>query len=101
MFPWVEKEQASLLARVRNNPLTNDMALKQFLKLLVWLQQVLLQDAAILFSQNPTCPIFQHPIFHSATFCGYAESAHLTLADAEERAQLALKQLPDHLIQSL
>jgi len=99
VFPWLEKEQANLLDRVRNNPLANDMALKQFLRLLLWLRRVFLQDAAVLFSQHPTCPIFQqHSIFHSTAFHVFAESAHSTLADAEERARLALERLPDHLI---
>jgi Centromere DNA-binding protein complex CBF3 subunit, domain 2 len=101
VFPWVEREQAALLARVRSNPLANDMALKQFLNLLVWLRKVLLQDAAVLFSQDPSCPIFQCSIFCSAAFHSFAKSALPTLADAEERARLALEQLPDHLIRAL
>jgi hypothetical protein len=101
VFPWVEEEQAALLVRARANPLANDMALKQFLQLLIWLRRVLLQDAAVLFSHNPTCPIFQHPIFQTAAFHRFSATSQLALAKAEERARLAFRNLPDNLVRSL
>jgi hypothetical protein len=101
VFPWVEREQAALLARARDNPLANDMALKQFLRLLIWLRRVLIQDAAILFTHNPTCPIFRHSIFRSAVFHRFAAASQAVLAEAEEKARLAFKNLPDHLVRSL
>jgi Centromere DNA-binding protein complex CBF3 subunit, domain 2 len=101
VFPWVEREQAALLSRTRDNPLSNDMALKQFLRLLIWLRKVLLQDAAVLFTQDPTFPIFRYSIFQSTTFRAFAAASQLTLTDAEEKARLAFEHLPDHLIRSL
>lgn len=101
MFPWVEQEQAALLLRTQKNPLSNDMALKQFLQLLIWLRTVLLQDAAVLFTQDSTLPIFRYSIFWSATFHTFAAASQLTLANAEEKARLAFEHLPDHLIRSL
>jgi hypothetical protein len=37
VFPWVEQEQAALFSCARDNTLADDMALKQFLQLLLWL----------------------------------------------------------------
>jgi hypothetical protein len=101
VFPWVEQEQAALLVHAQDNPLANDMALKQFLQLLIWLHKVLLQDAVVLFMQDPTFPIFHHSIFQSTTFHTFAAASQLALADAEEKARLAFEHLPDHLIRSL
>jgi hypothetical protein len=77
------------------------MALKQFLHLLVWLRKVLLQDAAVLFTQDPTFPIFRYSIFQSTAFRTFAAASQFMLADAEKKARLAFEQLPDHLIRSL
>ena len=76
------------------------MALKQFLQLLIWLRKVLLQDAAVLFSHDPTCPVFQHSIFHTAAFHRFSATSQLMLAEAEERARLAFRNLPDNLVRS-
>ena len=118
VFPWVEQKQAELLVRVQDNPLANDMALKQFLQLLLWLRRVLIQDAAVLFSHDSTYSIFQHSIFKTAAFHRFAVAFNLCLlrlkafyrfaatsqpiiAEAEEKARLALKNLPDTLVRTL
>jgi hypothetical protein len=101
VFPWIEREQAALQSRIRANTLSNDMALKQFLRLLIWLRKVLIQDAAILFTQDPNCPIFQYSVFRSASFRTFAAGSQLALADAEEKARLAFENLPGHLVRSL
>jgi hypothetical protein len=101
VFPWVEQEQAALHARARDNPLANDMALKQFLQLLIWLRTVLLQDAAVLFVQDPSCPIFRYSVFQTAAFRDFAAASQQALTDAEEKARLSFERLPDHLVKSL
>jgi hypothetical protein len=101
VFPWVEQEQAALLARTQCNLLANDIALKQFLRLLVWLRRVLLQDAAILFTENPASPIFQFSIFKTPAFRGFAASSKAIISDAEEKCRMALDKLPDHLVRTL
>ncbi|KAG1816603.1 hypothetical protein DFJ58DRAFT_739732 [Suillus subalutaceus] len=60
IFPWVEQQNADLQqweAMLRRAG--QDIALKGFLRLPVWLHQVLIQDAAVLFMKDPTCPIFE------------------------------------------
>jgi Centromere DNA-binding protein complex CBF3 subunit, domain 2 len=101
VFPWVEREQAALLVQTQNNPLANDMALRQFLQLLIWLRRVLIQDAAVLFSHDSSPHIFQHSIFHTAAFHNFAAASQLALITAEEEAQLAFKNLPDRFARSL
>jgi hypothetical protein len=101
VFPWVEQEQEALRSRARDNPLANDMALKQFLQLLIWLRKVLLQDAAVLFMQDPSCPIFRYSIFQSAAFRDFAVASQQALINAEKKARAAFERLPDHLIKSL
>jgi hypothetical protein len=98
VFPWIEKEQEALLARTRDNPRANDMALKQFLQLLIWLRRVLLQDAAVLFSHNSSYSIFQHSIFPTVAFHNFAASSQLVLRKAEEEARLSFENLPDRLV---
>src|SRR6266404_8120268 len=72
IFPWVEAEH-------RLGCPAQDITLRQFLHLLVWLRRVLLQDVAMLFSQKPACPVFQFPLIcktvKQAKMCGCAESA--------------------------
>ena len=101
IFPWAEQELEALLLRAQNNTLANDMALKQFLKLLIWLRKVLLQDAAVLFMQDSTCAIFRYSVFQSKSFRDFAAASQLVLSDAEAEAHLALEHLPGHLIMTL
>jgi Centromere DNA-binding protein complex CBF3 subunit, domain 2 len=69
IFPWVEAERAALeKCEHRLGHPAQDIALRQFLHLLVWLHHVLLQDVAMLFSQNPSCPVFQFSLFCSTSF---------------------------------
>src|SRR6266404_2637063 len=56
IFPWVEAERAALEeCEHRLGHPAQDITLRQFLHLLVWLCCVLLQDVAMLFSQKPAC----------------------------------------------
>lgn len=73
-----------------------DIALKQFLGLLVWLRHVLLQDAAVLFAQHPNCALFQFPLFQSTQFRDFSASSTAIIAHAEEDARTNIQNLPGH-----
>ena len=68
IFPWVEDERAALDARQRENRRNKDIALEQFLGLLVWLRRVLVQDLAVLSSQYPGCAILKYAPFNALIF---------------------------------
>ena len=102
IFPWVEEQAAALEVRVKalGRP-AKDLALKQFLRLLVWLRRVLLQDAAVLFTLDPTCGIFQFPLFRSQAFRTFAAMTTSVIEKAENDARLALQNLPEHYARSM
>ncbi|KAF8350323.1 hypothetical protein F5887DRAFT_914219 [Amanita rubescens] len=62
--------------------------------LLIWLQKVLLNDTAVLFKQNPTCPLFQSPLFRNPSFQQFAAASKSALAQAEEDMLLNIQNLP-------
>ena len=63
-FPWVEQNLAAILQRnAEGDPATTDLAAEQFLRLLLKLRVVLLQDAAIVLNDHPDCMLLQHDIF--------------------------------------
>lgn len=100
VFPWVEQEQDRLTQRQASCSNSDDIALKQFLRLLLWLRRVLLQDCAILMAKYPSCPLFQHPPFNSPVFQQFSSSALSVVDKAEEEARHALKNLPDNIAAS-
>ncbi|KAF8257779.1 hypothetical protein EI94DRAFT_1418266, partial [Lactarius quietus] len=72
VFPWVEQEQDNLTQRQASGSQADDIALKQLLRLLVWLRCVLLQDCAVLYAKYPSCPMFRYSPFDSPAFCQFA-----------------------------
>jgi hypothetical protein len=101
IFPWVESELVALNVHVQDNRCSKDIALRQFLKLLVWLRTVLLQDAAILHSLYPHSRLFSHQPFNTKLFWEFATSSVAIIAHAKCEACLAFKNMPDHLIAGL
>jgi Centromere DNA-binding protein complex CBF3 subunit, domain 2 len=81
--------------------LNRDIALKQFLKLLQWLRVVLVQDAAVLYSRYPTCPIFHFAPFTYPSFTTFSANAAALIVAAEEKACLVFHNLPDHMARSM
>ena len=77
------------------------MALHQFLRLLQWLRRVLLQDAALLYSDYPNCPLFRFPPFSTLVFRTFAANSKAAITHAEEAARHAFQNIPHHLVQSL
>jgi len=61
---------------------------------------VLVQDAAVLFSRYPTCPIFHFAPFTYPSFTTFFANA-TALIVAAEKARLAFHNLPDHMARSM
>lgn len=101
IFPWVEQELAALDVRQRSNRFAKDIALKNFLELLVWLRRVLLQDAAVLYTRYPNAVVFRYPPFSSSNFHTFAITSTARIRESEEQARLAFMNLPDRMITSL
>jgi hypothetical protein len=98
VFPWVEEEKGKLAQCQASSSKADDIALKQFLRLLVWLRRVLLQDCAILYRKYSSCAMFSFPPFNSLMFRQFASSAMSTVDQAEEEVRHALKNLPEHVV---
>jgi hypothetical protein len=101
VFPWIEDARADLQARVKVDRRARDFALDNFLCLLMWLRWVLLQDAAVLYSAHPSCPIFHFAPFTSPLFRDFASDALPTILKAEKAADLMFQKLPEHMVQSV
>nr|GAT42467.1 predicted protein [Mycena chlorophos] len=97
IFPWAESSLEELAERVASNSRARDIALHQFLHLLIWLRSVLVQDAALLYTMFPDSPIFGYPPFNSAEFRTFAALSVEHLEKAEREVALALQNLPQHL----
>ncbi|KAF8263254.1 hypothetical protein EI94DRAFT_1807551 [Lactarius quietus] len=94
VFPWVEQEQDNLTQRQASGSQADDIALKQLLRLLVWLRCVLLQDCAVLYAKYPSCPMFRYSPFDSPAFRQFASSSLSMVDQAEEEVRQVLKNLP-------
>ncbi|GBE83165.1 hypothetical protein SCP_0502120 [Sparassis crispa] len=101
VFLWIEQKQAALETCIQDNPLAQDYALCHFLRLMLWLHRVLLQDTAILCTMQPSAPVFAFAPFNTPTFHTFASQAMPAIWEAEEQARVAYQNLPEHLIRSL
>ena len=97
IFPWVEQELAALNDRVRHNRYTEDYALRHFLRLLIFLRKIIIQDAALLFALCPNANIWTYFPFSDPQFHAFAASAPLVIRQAEEKARQAFRHVPDYL----
>jgi Centromere DNA-binding protein complex CBF3 subunit, domain 2 len=97
----VESEHVALNVRAQENRCSKDIALRQFLKLLLWLRSVLLQDAAVLYSLYPHSRLFSYRPFNTKPFREFAISSVAIIAHAESEARLAYENMPEHLVASL
>jgi Centromere DNA-binding protein complex CBF3 subunit, domain 2 len=79
----------------------NDYALRNFLRLLIWFRRVLLQDAVVIYQSHPSCAIFGFAPFNTPTFKLFADQAPSVITDAEKKASEALRNLPEHVVQSV
>ncbi|KAK6984724.1 hypothetical protein R3P38DRAFT_3451992 [Favolaschia claudopus] len=101
IFPWIEDELAALISREHSNRLAKDIALRQFLSTMLWFRRILVQDLAVIFTQNPHALIFKYAPFNSPSFRNFAASSTAAIDAAEETARLAFQNLPQHLVASL
>lgn len=100
VFPWVEAEQAALHARQASDVRSSNIALRQFLRLLLWLWRVLLQDCAVLYSKYPSCGMFCYTPFNTSAFRDFAANSSAVITRAEEDARYALQNLPNNIVTS-
>ncbi|KAJ7750712.1 hypothetical protein DFH07DRAFT_1034092 [Mycena maculata] len=98
IFPWVESELSALEAREQQSPFARDIALHQFLKLLIWFRLLILQDSALLYTKYPQSPLFTYPPFNSPRFRGFAASSVDRIQDVEARGRLSVRNLPQNLV---
>jgi hypothetical protein len=101
IFPFIEQAQQDLKERTQRSQLATDIALRQFLSVLLWFRLVLLQDAALLFAKHPELSMFRFKPFNAQRFRDYAGDAVQAVARAEEQARMAFNNLPEHLVSSL
>lgn len=101
VFPFIEAEEAALRLREKANHHARDIALKQFLRLLQWCRHVLLQDAALLFVNNPHAAVLKYPPFNTSSFHEFASGSVTAIDAAEQQSRLALRNLPRQMEQSM
>ena len=97
----MEDELVGLATRQQDYRFAQDVALRNFLEVLIWFRTVLFQDAAILYTMFPNANIFSYPPFCSATFRDFATMSAARIKEIEEEAHLAFKNLPENLVTSL
>ena len=71
-----------------------DIALRNFLELLLYLRTVLIQDMSLLFAITPSCPVFNIHPFNDTSFRAFANSAPANITHAEEEARMAMADVP-------
>ena len=101
IFLWVESELAALNVQAQGDRCSKDIALRQFLKLLLWLRTVLLQDGAVLYSLYPHSWLFSYRPFNTKHFQEFAARSVAIIAHAKSEARLAYGNMPEHLVTSL
>jgi hypothetical protein len=102
LFPWAEDEQEKLQTRFRQDGhKSNDMALRNFLRLLIDFRLVILQDAAVLYSRYPDISLFKFEPFNTPTFKEFAALSITRIDEAEKAARLHYQNLPEHFAASL
>ena len=74
ILPWVVPELDKISAwNVTANKDECDMSAEGFLKAMVWLKIVFLQDMALLQHLHPTLSVFTHQVFHLPEWSPFAE----------------------------
>lgn len=102
IFPWAEEQQVALKHRRDTiGRIAEDYALDQFLKLLIRLRHILLQDAAVLYTKYPTSGIFNHAPFNSPRFREFAATSTSIISEAAAAFRLQTQNLPQHYANSL
>lgn len=101
IFPWVDEELAALDARFARDARCQDFALRNFLGVLRWFRTVLLQDAALLYTHNSTCAVWNYAPFNQPQFRSFASASTNIIIAAEQRARAAYEKLPERFAESL
>ena len=88
-------ELTKLAQRGEQSARNQDAALKRFLELLLALRHIILQDAAVLFSQFPTLSIFSFEPFNTNSFRAFASTSTRIIVEADEAARHRYQNLPE------
>ncbi|PPR03299.1 hypothetical protein CVT24_012607 [Panaeolus cyanescens] len=100
IFPWLSVEERAYNHRLLEKKEAKDGALRYLLNLLLYLRLVLVQDAAVLYQENPECPIFEFAPFNSDLFRSFAQETVKNIYDAEEHRRQYLQNLPANMQES-
>ncbi|PPQ75576.1 hypothetical protein CVT24_013264 [Panaeolus cyanescens] len=107
IFPWIEAEERAYvyrqiaLAKPTNRRAGQDQALRYLINLLLHLRRVLIQDCAVLYTENPTAPIFKFAPFNSDEFHTFASASAQVIHNANEHQRQYLENLPTHIADNL
>ncbi|CAD6902450.1 unnamed protein product, partial [Tilletia caries] len=88
---WPDVEGA--LLGIEQGRLEKDLAAQGFLRLLVYLRTVLVQDAVVMRKQFPQHPIFQHTIFADPLFIDYAKNLEVALDKNERPLSVSVQEI--------
>ncbi|GAA5925952.1 uncharacterized protein JCM15063_005170 [Sporobolomyces koalae] len=86
-----KRKSGSLARQETNDNDESDIAAQSFLKLLLRLRKVVIQDAAILRPLRPTHPLFQHSLFSDPVYIEYEQSMARHLSASENLVPLPLQ----------
>lgn len=90
LWPQVEHELLALEQRVAQDSRQRDYALQ-----LIFLCTILVQDAALLYAQDPSYALWDFTPFNMPEFRAFAVSAPAIVLGAEERTRAAFQNLPE------
>ena len=79
----------------------NDLAAQGFLRLLVQLRTVLLQDSVVLRAEFPEHPLWSDPIFVRQDYLEFAEQVRVSLLDVEEPEEIQIRKTMPAIAQRL
>ncbi|KAE8182840.1 hypothetical protein CF328_g8380 [Tilletia controversa] len=88
---WPDVEGA--LLGIEQGRLEKDLAAQGFLRLLVYLRTVLVQDAVVMRKQFSQHPIFQHTIFADPLFIDYAKNLEVALDKNERPLSVSVQEI--------
>lgn len=87
LFPEVD----GWLQKFENNEIQSDMAGVGFLRMMLYLRRVILQDAVVLMDKFPDLPIWRHQVFSSPEFLQFRSAAARTLATVTSPFDIQLR----------
>ncbi|KAJ8092257.1 hypothetical protein PM082_024088 [Marasmius tenuissimus] len=94
--PFIETLENEYKAQCKAEENMKDFTLVNFLGVLSRFRPILLQDAAVLYTNYPAATIFQFHPFNMSEFQDFANLSRDTITNTYRRTQLELQQYPEH-----